>query len=389
MKILARSSAPRIEFDPDVQALQMMLNDVRSKIHGFWPSLNPDGKFGVETEAAVRAFQTAANIKVDGRVGLETWNKLYEYSSIKSLLGPNVTTQLSNGTISGLSMNIDETSSSFSVFELLETVSKKVISPLADYLKDVSDNSVKQIEKLSSKKVTANDINRIVRGMFEKPDLKKMREEIMSVINKTAHGNTNVINYKRGKQVQAQMRRIAEAKQMQANIKKFGTRVLDKDIAKQVFDKCIKELESVNFSKKITDAIKKSSKLKNTKITGGGILTFLGFIPLIIDTFKLGWAGLTGKPTEELLKELVTDILEFLAAAFLGAIIAAIVGLLGITGGTAILVILVLGIIVSHIIACFAPDLYENLSEGIINGLTRLLNSPNYKMDVALTYKYV
>ena len=42
------------------------------------PSINADGIFGSATEAAVRAFQNAYGLNVDGVVGPLTWNKIYE-----------------------------------------------------------------------------------------------------------------------------------------------------------------------------------------------------------------------------------------------------------------------------------------------------------------------
>lgn len=67
---------------PDVSLVQIWLNGVRSR----WtciPAVQVDGKFGSGTASAVRQFQTAANLTVDGKVGNNTWNALYEaYASL-------------------------------------------------------------------------------------------------------------------------------------------------------------------------------------------------------------------------------------------------------------------------------------------------------------------
>ena len=42
------------------------------------PRYGVDGDFGRETEAAVKSFQLAAGIKVDGICGPITWGKLLE-----------------------------------------------------------------------------------------------------------------------------------------------------------------------------------------------------------------------------------------------------------------------------------------------------------------------
>ena len=50
-----------------VTALQLLLRN-----RGFY-SAKIDGKFGFQTEKAVRAFQRAKHLKVDGLVGAQTW----------------------------------------------------------------------------------------------------------------------------------------------------------------------------------------------------------------------------------------------------------------------------------------------------------------------------
>lgn len=39
--------------------------------------VNVDGKFGIKTEAAVKAYQKRQGLKVDGKVGPETWNRMF------------------------------------------------------------------------------------------------------------------------------------------------------------------------------------------------------------------------------------------------------------------------------------------------------------------------
>ena len=40
-----------------------------------------DGKFGPKTTKAIEAFQAQSNLKVDGKVGRQTWGKLKEHLS--------------------------------------------------------------------------------------------------------------------------------------------------------------------------------------------------------------------------------------------------------------------------------------------------------------------
>ena len=61
----------------DVRRIQFWLRIV-SRSNPSVPSVSIDGKFGAATERAVRAFQSAYGLSVDGIVGRATWNKLYE-----------------------------------------------------------------------------------------------------------------------------------------------------------------------------------------------------------------------------------------------------------------------------------------------------------------------
>ena len=71
------------------------------------PPVSIDGKFGADTERAVRAYQRFAGLTVDGVVGRQTWYKIsYIYVSVKDLAeltseGETSTGTLSNGTWNG------------------------------------------------------------------------------------------------------------------------------------------------------------------------------------------------------------------------------------------------------------------------------------------------
>lgn len=56
----------------DVQQLQLRLQELNYQIVG-----QPDGKFGADTDKAVRAYQQDLGLLVDGIVGPNTWNKIF------------------------------------------------------------------------------------------------------------------------------------------------------------------------------------------------------------------------------------------------------------------------------------------------------------------------
>lgn len=59
-----------------VKTLQMLLNAKGYKMQNDGKTYGVDGSFGGATENAVRSFQKANGLEVDGSVGKATWNKL-------------------------------------------------------------------------------------------------------------------------------------------------------------------------------------------------------------------------------------------------------------------------------------------------------------------------
>lgn len=70
----------------DVQQMQIRLNRISTNYPGI-PKINPaDGNFGVDTEAAVRAFQRIFRLTEDGIVGNATWYRItYLFNAVKRL----------------------------------------------------------------------------------------------------------------------------------------------------------------------------------------------------------------------------------------------------------------------------------------------------------------
>lgn len=67
-----------VDNSPPVREFQRRLNTWKQQ-HGDTDLLAADGDFGQKTLQAVRAFQTAANLTVDGKVGDATWRQSLDY----------------------------------------------------------------------------------------------------------------------------------------------------------------------------------------------------------------------------------------------------------------------------------------------------------------------
>jgi peptidoglycan hydrolase-like protein with peptidoglycan-binding domain len=67
--------------DDNVKAAQYLLWCWRES-----PKLEPDGVFGKNTEDAVKAFQHAAHLHEDGRIGEETWTRMTDTKTIQGSL---------------------------------------------------------------------------------------------------------------------------------------------------------------------------------------------------------------------------------------------------------------------------------------------------------------
>ena len=59
-----------------VRRIQNQLNRIRVNYPAIPAISNPNGVFGTDTEAAVKAFQRTFNLLVDGKVGRSTWNRI-------------------------------------------------------------------------------------------------------------------------------------------------------------------------------------------------------------------------------------------------------------------------------------------------------------------------
>lgn len=72
-QVTRKKIIPEVKSRPNIRQIQIALRNA-----GYNPGLI-DGKMGKQTKDAIRAFQRANNLAVDGKVGKETWALLKEY----------------------------------------------------------------------------------------------------------------------------------------------------------------------------------------------------------------------------------------------------------------------------------------------------------------------
>lgn len=354
------SNSPK--YNSTIQTLQIKLNAIKIDTHGNWPQLATDGLFGNKTKEAVKSFQIYRGITpASGEIGDTTIKYINEV--------------FNHILISKASHNKYNTTRNSSATYIWD-ISAQIIGQLSNTLKNVSDSIIKQIKYYKSQKITANDIERLMKSIFQRPDVENMRnlikKDVYEYFEKTAKGNTNVINYKKSQQTYRKLEQIRNAqKQLSKGFDAQTKSNIEKRVAQQLLEKVISELESANFSNKITETLK---KCKINHIKGGGVLALLSFTPMIYHAYILVEAMYTGKSKSEPLKALASDIISMIEGALIGAIVAAVIMAIGVTGGIAVLAILAVSVIVGVIIEVLFPDHSKWLAEKMIIATKNICN---------------
>lgn len=354
-------ASPKPQYNAEVLIFQRQLNTIRNTLLHNLPIIKEDGYYGVETAKAVKAFQQACNISADGKLGPQTqaciMQKLREMPSISAapapvqLEGPSLTSNISN----------------------IVKKATKVFSDLAQSLQLASDQAAKQLANLQQKyqngtNISKADIQNIMKSMWQKPSIQKIREnvkkEVMDEIRAMTRGNNYHTHYKGDKRSLIKSRQISDAQRQLAKGPNSQTiSIINQRVAKQVVDKCAKELRSVQFDKIISQGIGKITKVPKG---GGTVLTVVTLFPLCIHVGELCYNLRTNNPIEQNIRDIAADLVELAVGVLIGLAIAALVSAF-ITGGWAVLVILVIGIIIGLLLSFFFDDEDNTWSEKIVN----------------------
>lgn len=94
---------------PDAALVQTWLNGIRDQCT-WYSTLTTDGIYGAKSENAIREFQTKNDLTVDGKVGPNTWNTLYDrYAAKHGAVTPYPGVALRSGNAGGTVRLVQQT----------------------------------------------------------------------------------------------------------------------------------------------------------------------------------------------------------------------------------------------------------------------------------------
>ncbi|MEG0313917.1 MAG: peptidoglycan-binding protein [Erysipelotrichaceae bacterium] len=107
----------------DVQQLQFYLSAIAIFYEDIFPITSIDGRFGSSTEKAVVSFQKKYKLIADGKVGLTTWNKIFEiYKSISNEVTPEDAPEVYPGHIFTLGATGDDVATIQSALNIVSSI---------------------------------------------------------------------------------------------------------------------------------------------------------------------------------------------------------------------------------------------------------------------------
>lgn len=367
---LKASTNPK--FDPAVQTIQMKLNAINSQVHGNWPYLQTDGLFGEKTKQAVKAFQSYRNITpISGEIGDTTLRYIDDsYNHIPQI-------RASSGSSNSKDSNTDLTA----ILNKFNAFVKDQIFGLLKSIQDEYNSQANNLRPYQNAKISSARLQQLInKRLIGNPNLKALQnavkdiwkhQKIIKSISPNAKGNTNSYNY--GSRVDSI--RLQSVSESQSILSKSNVMLkYSENTAKQLYSKCMAEIEKANIAGKIDQMIKKGPKVtKAGSLKGGGILTAISFIPLISDLIVYFNCVFQGLPSEDAGNKVLKDIIGIIEGAIIGTIVAAVVAAIGLTGGVAIIVVVIVCLIIGLIIAIFCPE--DTILEWIAKEVNKTIHS--------------
>lgn len=357
--------------DPKVQEIQNKLNAIKYRVHGNWPSLVPDGKFGKQTEQAVIQFQIYKNITpVSGQVGDTTFKYINEEYNYCPMLRASTEKFEAKTDFTQIIANIKDFMKD-EMFGILKSIDDEAQSQIKNLSKfDDFSKRTPELQNLVNKHLRGNPTLKSLQGTIKNFWEKLERKEFLS---QQAKGNTNAYNYANGKHSMSKLHQITTA---QSQLSKNNKAILQLEYsAKQMFNRCVAEVQKFNIRSQIEHFSHKGQITQKGSLKGGGVLLTINLIPIISDFIIWFYSKFILKlEAKEEWDKLVKDIISFIEGVLIGAVVTAVVTAIGLTGGVAVVVVVVVCLIIGLLIALFCPE--GSILEWIIKKINEMTLSP-------------
>ena len=338
----------------------------RDNVPGSWMFIQEDGKFGNETENAVRCLQKFLFITENGIMGDWTYQHLMKLLSVK---------------IENPSMLRGDSIAPFDFSVVASDIANVFHHPLYNFGVNLSQQ-IEEISRFYAEEATLAErfreapLNRRCIELTDDvlnnhPGLRQLQEEARNLFNAQDNIRDYLANLanrrqyykpkKNGKfstkdtiemlQSNEARRLLGRGSLAEINATPGGRRACQN--FQNLLDRYLQRMQSRNFLSRIEKAINNCPIESLRRVRLRGVLGGLAFIPLIIDCFIFVFMASTGKPTEKIVDRIFQDICDLIEGVIIAALIGFIVAAIGLTGGAAMVVFAVIGVIIAFLFMIF------------------------------------
>lgn len=365
------------KYNSTVSSLQSKLNAIKIKVHGNWPHLTVDGLFGEQTKKAVKGFQSYRNLTpVSGEIGDTTiWyiNEVYNHVSQLSVQTSSQSLCQLLNKLNGFIKN--------EAFGLLKNISEEANNQINNIKLFENTSALNaRLQQLVNKKIIGNptlkSLQNTVKDLWRQQDIAKSLEI-------QAKRNTNAYNYVSSKHQLQKLNGISNAQRQFIQSKSIINNL--ENSSKQLFSRCLKELQMANFANKIDRLIKNSPKVtKAGSIKGGGFLTAISLIPFASDVAIYMYCVMCGLPSEDEKNKVIKDFISMIEGAIIGVVVSAVVAAVGLTGSVAVIVVVIICLLIGLIIAIFCPE--DTVLEWIAKEINKTIHSSVFQQATRTSF---